>query len=279
MQNFLVSFSGGRTSAYMTHRFLIENPNSNIKVVFANTGQEDERTLEFVKNCDEKLGFNSIWVEAEVQHEMGLGTKHKVVEFESASRGGEPYKEVIKKFGIPNKITPHCTRELKQRPITSYARSLGWGPKDYYTVIGIRSDEIDRVNARYKELNIIYPLISWGIYKADVLNFWSEQEFDLILPEHRGNCTWCWKKSYRKLFTLIEESPEIFDFPMEMEEEFSLTGSVAKRNGRPMKFFRGDLSTKDLFELKEKSKYSTFIDQRFLDITNGCSDSCEVFSE
>ena len=45
-----ISFSGGKTSAYMT-KWLMDNKKQDydeIVVTFANTGQENEETLEFV---------------------------------------------------------------------------------------------------------------------------------------------------------------------------------------------------------------------------------------
>ena len=65
MKQLLISFSGGATSAYMT-KLLLEKLNPNeyeIKVVFANTGKEREETLEFVRDCDIRWGFNTVWVE------------------------------------------------------------------------------------------------------------------------------------------------------------------------------------------------------------------------
>ena len=53
MKRLFISFSGGRTSAYMARRLLRDRPaDTEIVTVFANTGQEDERTLEFVDRCD-----------------------------------------------------------------------------------------------------------------------------------------------------------------------------------------------------------------------------------
>ena len=42
--------------------------------------------------------------------------------------------------------------------------------------------------------NFIYPLIDWDIEKEDILSWWEDQPFDLEIPEHLGNCVWCWKK-------------------------------------------------------------------------------------
>lgn len=59
--NLVISFSGGRTSAYMT-KYLLDNyaEKYNFYVVFANTGQEHEKTLEFINNCDKHFNFNTV---------------------------------------------------------------------------------------------------------------------------------------------------------------------------------------------------------------------------
>ena len=53
-----ISFSGGRTSAYMLWRVLQENNGlpKEAKVCFANTGKEEEATLRFVRDCGEQWG-------------------------------------------------------------------------------------------------------------------------------------------------------------------------------------------------------------------------------
>ena len=52
-----ISFSGGRTSAYMLWRVLQAHGGTlpdHIKVVFANTGKEMPETLDFVRDCGEQ---------------------------------------------------------------------------------------------------------------------------------------------------------------------------------------------------------------------------------
>lgn len=58
----VISFSGGRTSAYMTKMLLdsLDRSIYDIAVVFANTGKEREETLDFVHECDIRFGFDTI---------------------------------------------------------------------------------------------------------------------------------------------------------------------------------------------------------------------------
>ena len=147
------AFSGGRTSAYMT-KYVLDNFSDeyDIYVLFANTGEEHEKTLDFVHNCDKHFGFNTIWLEADVRHGEKVSTQYKVVTYETASRNGEPFEEVIKKYGIPNMGFPHCTRELKMNPTDNYMKEIS---KDYTTALGIRADETRRVSKSATKNKII----------------------------------------------------------------------------------------------------------------------------
>lgn len=61
MKPLLISFSGGRTSAYMTKLIMDKQIKllNDFKpfVVFANTGCEHPKTLEFVQKCDEVFNW------------------------------------------------------------------------------------------------------------------------------------------------------------------------------------------------------------------------------
>ena len=72
-------------------------------------------------------------------------------------------------------------------------------------------DEIDRMAADAEDNNIIYPLISIRpTTKPEIVDWWNSMPFKLELPEHKGNCVTCWKKSQRKLLTLAKHEPELF---------------------------------------------------------------------
>jgi len=262
----IISFSGGRTSAYMA--YLILNDSEMLQkyepfLVFANTGCEHQKTLEFIHNFEVFFKWPVIWLEAVINPKKGFGTRHKVVDFHTASRNGEPYAAMIAKYTKPNIANPHCTRELKLAVINSWAREM-FGTVGVDTAIGIRADEMRRVKESRK---IIYPLVDkWPSEKQDVLDFWQKQPFDLEIPEHLGNCVWCFKKSDTKLLKALQDAPEYFRFPEEMEKQYT-----NGRNGKPVHFFRQHRDVQDLKKLKDLIGH---VSDDYLN-EGGCSESCE----
>ena len=280
MSRLFISFSGGRTSAYMTWRLLQERQYDEIAVVFANSGQEHEKTLEFVNSCDMHMGFNTIWLEALVNPIHKKGTETIVTNFSQAARKGEPFEEMIKKYGIPNPSYRHCTRELKMSPMHWYVRNvLGWEKGSYDTAIGIRADEFDRMRSDAEKEKLVYPLVKWNIKKDYIKYFWRQQHFDLDLPEHLGNCVTCWKKSDRKLLTIAKQEPHRFDFFYTMENRYAFAGA----GNESRVFFRRNRNVAEL--LKESTRFTDFfVDgmheyQPELDLGDGCSESCEIYGE
>lgn len=281
------SFSGGETSRFMT-QYLLTNYSREfeIKVVFANTGEEKEETLDFINKCDKEWGFNTVWLECVVDPEKGKGTRHKIVDYKTASRNGEPYQEVIKKYGLPNQNFLHCTRELKEAPIKSYIESQG--DKGSLFAMGIRLDETRRINPAkikaQKENGIIYPLADYDYFprvKEEILAWSKKQSFNLGLPEYAGNCKWCFKKSLKKLTRIAHENPEYFDFPKEMERKYSLVGSNPEK-GQIRKLFRGHRTVDDILLLASSSEeYRKNIDEIAIEdaTVSDCGESCEPFQE
>lgn len=219
----LISFSGGRTSAFMT-KFLIEHDKFKDveKVIcFANTGKEFEQTLDFVNECDKRWNLNVVWLEAKVNPEKGNPTTFTKVDYETASRNGEPFEAVIAKYGVPSKSFPHCTRELKMQPLKKYMLSLGY--EKWHQALGIRADEPHRLkrNQNQSRINIIYPLGDLiQVNELFIRNWWDKQDFNLRIKDYEGNCDLCWKKSKRKRLTLIHENPNIVKWWNDMEVKY-----------------------------------------------------------
>jgi 3'-phosphoadenosine 5'-phosphosulfate sulfotransferase (PAPS reductase)/FAD synthetase len=285
----LISFSGGRTSAFMTW-WLLRNMKHkyDMIVVFANTGKEREETLEFVNKCDIEFGFNTVWVEAFVNNKSGKGTTHIVTNFKDAERNGQPFEDVIFKYGIPNQNAPHCSRELKKQPIISYARSIGWSK--YQTALGIRTDEPKRLNWESKKKNnLVYFAEFFNVTKSDVNKFWSEQSFDLNLKSYEGNCDLCYKKGLRKLMTLIKHNPEMSDWWREMESKYENL-DVRNTGKTPIRFYRDNMTIDEIID-ESKLPFIEAVDEskiiatgkqmsmfdNYLDSNYGCVESCEAW--
>lgn len=297
----VISFSGGRSSAVMSKICMDKYKDTHeILVIFANTGCEHPATLNFVRDCDINWGLGVVWVEGVYSPIKGEGISHKVVDYNSAARNGEPFEEYIKCYGIPNQANPSCSQKLKKHPINSYLSSIGWrrggyGPPDYKMAIGIRADEIDRISKSAMKDGVVYPLIDMGINKQAVNNAMSNIPWDLKIPNDAyGNCVWCWKKSNRKLMTLAKDFPSAFDFPLLMENRYSShmtyypDGTEYKCLGPDKKrhFFRGHRDVKDIFQsasrMQESDKYGEEVIQPglfdpVLDLGGGCESSCEAF--
>lgn len=260
-----------------------------IVITFANTGCEHPATLDFVNRMDQHIGGRVVWVEADIATVDSVGVGHRVVNYETASRNGEPFERAVAKYGIFGPSYPNCTGRLKTDVMDSYLRSIGWptGKKSrtHQTAIGIRYDEIDRMNSSAKDWGFIYPLVDAKVTKDIVRDFWSKQPFDLqIKGDHYGNCVWCWKKSARKLMTLAKESPGVFDFPRRMEQQY---GAVKAKNETCVRrFFRENRSVDDIFRMAEQpfDPYRDDIERDLfsgtwddaLDMGGACGDSCEI---
>lgn len=278
----IVSFSGGETSAFMA-QWLMSNKSDEyeMKFVFANTGQENEETLIFVDKVDKYFSLGVVWLEAVVHHNAKKGCTHKVVNFNTARRNGEPFEDVISKYGIPNAKFKHCTRELKANPILSYAKSLGW--KKHYTAIGIRNDEVDRMAVKFKKMRFIYPLISHLPVTKPMINmYWSQMPFRLQLKGYQGNCKTCFKKHDPKLYQIAKESPEAFNFTMKMECKYGAFISAGKLKSMEEKgiappesisFYRRNRTTFDI--VNEAKQWDGVIQ----DDSEIYDESCEVFSD
>lgn len=287
-----ISFSGGLTSGFMTEHLLKDYFDKyDFLITFANTGRENEETLEFVNKCDtrwQKLyGVSIVWLEAVTHKKHGKGQTHKVVSFETASRSGEPFEQFIAKEGIPSMAHPRCSERLKTFAMESYRKSVGF--KGSKTAIGIRIDESKRRGSTntVKQYNLVYPLLDWfPSDKIDVNNFWEEMPFTLELEEHEGNCQVCWKKSDKKLWLIAIENPERFDFEKSVEEKYchvkendekeDLLGTYKMER----RYFRGHKKAQDI--INESRNMCPYTLRKMIgadkgDESSGCGESCEPY--
>lgn len=225
----IINFSGGRTSAYMTKRLIDEG--GEYLITFQNTGKEMPQTLEFINECDKRWGLNILWLEYRFGHNF------EVVDYETASRDGRPFQELIehKKHFLPNSMVRYCTDQLKIQTLRRYLQSLN--VEHWTSYNGIRYDEPRRWSKvtnlpSYQDVEL--PLVKWKTTKADVLNWWKQQDFDLQVNEPYGNCDCCFLKGKGKLAIIAKEQPQLFDWWMEQESH----GGT----------FKKDITYKQIFE-------------------------------
>jgi hypothetical protein len=280
----LVSFSGGRTSAFMVRYLRERYPRQRQVILFANTGKEREETLDFVNECDKRWDLGVVWLEADVNPQVGVGTGFKITSYEEASRSGEPFDAVNAKYGLANIAAPHCTRELKTVPLQKYMRHLGY--EGWLTAMGIRWDERHRAT-EYKDrvANPFYPIADeqMRVDKGFIRRWWDRQDFDLgvhipkklfeksdatmgctalefsrtnwknkylyekpqvaqhldtnteyfiPLRDYEGNCVLCYKKSFRKLLTIIKQQPHLTKWYKEQQNKYGKLDYTMFREGR-----------------------------------------------
>jgi 3'-phosphoadenosine 5'-phosphosulfate sulfotransferase (PAPS reductase)/FAD synthetase len=212
-------------------------------VCFANTGKEEEATLEFIRDCEVQWDIKINWLEYCVidgEHSV------KTVDFDSAARNGEPYDALIERFHptLPNGRARYCSDYLKTRTTHRYLKSIGF--EEWDSFLGIRADEPRRVakflsnpHPKGKYETVCLPLVPSGVTSKIVGDFWKNNNFDLGLPNingktMHGNCDLCMLKPKAQILSLIKEKPERAIWWMNHEKE------AAKRCSGDGKFFAID---------------------------------------
>lgn len=203
----IINVSGGRTSALMLHNILRAHGGTlppDVHAVFCNTGKERPETLAFLAAVSERWGVRLRWIERDLH--KSAGARFREVTYETASRNGEPFDElIVERRFLPNGIMRFCTQDLKIRTARDFMRSQGH--EHWTSVMGLRFDEparVSRVRDREPdEWDVACPLYDARVTKADVMGFWASQPFDLELQPHESNCDGCYLKA-RSILTRIE---------------------------------------------------------------------------
>lgn len=205
-----ISFSGGRTSAYMLRKILDAHGGQlpdDVHVLFANTGKELDETLDFVHACSQRWGVPVHWIERDPDSETG----YREVTYETAARAGEPFQRLIEDRNyLPNPVTRFCTQELKIRAMKAWMMDHGY--EHWTNVIGLRHDEPRRVtrirsSTEKDRWGIDLPLDDAGVVVADIDAYWKASPFDLGLKKWEGNCDICFLKGKAKRMRIMRDTP------------------------------------------------------------------------
>lgn len=271
----IVSFSGGRTSAYLVH--LMEQKRKNdgwdVEYVFMDTGAEHSESYKFVRKVVEHFGIDLTVLKIVVNPELGKPNGYSLHDVNSIKWDLSRFKQLVEKYGNPyNPGGGYCTDQIKTQTYKRYIKDLGM---DITSWFGIRIDEPRRLKAKP---NVKYLAELSRMDKEDIIGWWDQMPFDLNVPEFSGNCVFCIKKSPSRIALAQRESPELFN-------DWNDLVKLANPKGRAFpvdSIYRGKLSFDGIAAL-----YKDYSDQ---DIKNtirrskrhdsGCgSESCEAFSD
>lgn len=270
----VVSFSGGRTSAKLTLLAIEEFGAENVVVVLMDTGAEHPKTYEFVRNLVDVFGVDLVCLRGKFDQPLGKGVEYEIIGLDDLKFDLEPFKGMIKKYGVPYIGGMFCTDRMKLQPFKKYCKDhVG---KDYETWLGIRIDEPKRLR---EKKGIKYLAEICDDEKQDIISWWSEQVFDLEIPEWLGNCVFCPKKSNLKLAAAQRDEPELYIDWLNMI--YSDDVRHDDNTGHWSQMYRGKKSLEQVIamfdgstgdEIKSRIRGAKMTD------ANSCSESCEVFN-
>jgi hypothetical protein len=209
----VVSFSGGRTSAYMV--WLIESMRKSgewtapVEYIFMDTGAEHPKTYAFLRKCVEYFGIELICLRGDFNQPVGKGSTYKVLDISECDHDmvNGPMAQILNKYGTPTVMGAWCTSRMKEETHDKFCDDV-FGAGNYVTWLGIRADEQSRLKIG-KRADLRYLAEISDFDKEDVLDFWKEMPFDLEIEEHLGNCVFCIKKSINKIALAARDEPEL----------------------------------------------------------------------
>jgi len=271
----VISFSGGRTSAYLVH--LMEQKRKageidNVHYVFMDTGAEHPKTYEFIRNCVEHFGIDLVCLRVNINPTLGEANGYDVVQLSACKPDLQPWRDMSQKYGTPHVHGAFCTQFMKTRPYYKYCDDQ-FGKDNYISWLGIRVDEGNRLKQKdgMRYLAEISPM-----EKNDILGWWKQQDFDLeIESEWLGNCVFCLKKGTNRIELARRSEPRMamsFDAMLKNPEN-----RVAEGKKAPNEYiFRNTMS----LETIEKSYEGVSTEQLMSGMrmqSGSCAESCEVF--
>lgn len=266
----VVSFSGGRTSAFMVH--LMEErrcAGEEVHYIFMDTGAEHPKTYEFVYNIALWWGIPITCLRANINPVMNKASSYTEVTLNEIGPDLQPWKDMLNKYGHPYVGGAFCTDRMKTVPFTKYCEEK-FGKGNYTTWLGIRTDEPKRLKPRDK---FKYLADISDFDKQDVLDWWKEQPFDLGIQEHLGNCVFCIKKSLQKVALATKDEPALADeFVNMLWWNDVKEDKVMYRSNNSLEQVIALFGDTERDELASRMKSMRQYD------TGSCSESCEAFN-
>jgi hypothetical protein len=271
----VVSFSGGRTSAYLCYLLKTLHPNERIDFVFMDTGAEHPKTYEFIKNVNREFDLNLTCLRSRFDTPLGKANNYDVISIEAIGYDLSIWQAMCEKYSTPYSPSGgFCTNMLKNNAYYQYCNDK-YGKDNYETWLGIRIDE----NRRAKERQNVRYLLEISDYeKQDIIEWWRGKEFNLQLESDiLGNCVFCIKRGVNKLALAIKKEPELANDFINMIEAESIR-RIDDRKATYDSMYRGQLSLKQIREMYENHDESEIRMTIKGSKSDGsvCSESCEL---
>lgn len=278
METHVVSFSGGRTSAYLV--WLMEQKRKlegwDVHYIFMDTGGEHPKTYKFINDVVNNFSIDITCLRVNINPELGKGNEYSVVPLSECKFDLQPWRDMMSKYGTPYIGGSFCTDRMKLQPFKKYCDDK-YGKGNYVTWLGIRSDEPKRLS---KKDGINYLADISDFEKPDILSWWNKQEFNLEIDEHLGNCVFCIKKSVNKIALAAKDEPELCAMQcnaingesVRVVDGRTTPSNVIYRGKNTLESVIAMFSDIDRDELSNSLKRARKYD------SGSCSESCEVFS-
>lgn len=246
----VVSVSGGKDSTACALLAIERMGRENVRLVFADTGNEHEMTYRYVREyMPEALGLPVEEVRADFTADIerkwhyvaekwpGKGVPPEIVASALAvlKPTGNPFLDLcIMKGRFPSRMAQFCTQELKRYPLDAHLMAL---VAEGYTVEswrGVRRDESrNRANSVERErvaegYEIVLPIVDWTA--GQTVAYVTERGVKLnplySLGMARVGCMPCINTSKNEISEIARRFPEHIDRIREWEQ---IVGQASKR--------------------------------------------------
>ena len=293
----VISFSGGRTSAYLV--YLMEqkrvNDDWDVEYVFMDTSAEHPKTYDFIRKCVEHFGIELTCLQADFNQPIGEGHTYKIVSIYDLKHDpvNGVYGQMMRKYGVPTIASSWCTSRMKEETHDKYCNDK-YGKGNYITWLGMRADEPRRVKLPNNR-GIRYLAELSDFEKIDVLRWWKDMPFDLEIGEHLGNCVFCFKKSIGKVALAAIDEPQLLREWQKSIENASdrLNQPIQKETGGLFNetytqhiekgvMYRGKNTVETIiakFSLFDRDEIHETLKSMKRYESDSCSESCEAFGD
>lgn len=268
----VISFSGGRTSAYLVNLMRQRDPNAQF--IFMDTGAEHPGTYQFIRDVVSYWRIPLVCLRVVVNPVQGKANSYRVLPVDEIGPDLQPMRDICEKYGTPYVHGAFCTRTMKMEVFERYCKD---NFDEYHTWIGIRADEPRRLKKRE---GVSYLADISPFEKQDILLWWKQQPFDLGIPEHLGNCVFCIKKGINKIALAARDEPEMAAEFWQLINDPSVR-VVERRQQENKIMYRGNNSLESviaLFADHSREEIAATIRNRGAYDTGSCTESCEAMA-